>query len=81
MRRPRHDREPEGRPAKGQSGLWGSRACLIGGVIFYLGLAALAIYWRPDEPFIASIWIFFAAHSAAYLVVQEIRGYGDERSS
>jgi hypothetical protein len=64
-----------------RSGLWASRASLIGGVIVYLGLAALAMCWRPDQPFIASIWIFLAAHSAAYLMLQELRGNGDTRES
>jgi hypothetical protein len=81
MRQPRSERVPDGRPTKARSGLWGARACLIGGVIVYLGLAALAIRWRPDQPFIASIWIFLAAHSAAYLVFQEVRGSGDTRES
>jgi hypothetical protein len=44
-------------------------------------LAALAIRWWPDEPFIASIWILLAAYTAAYLVSQEVRGHGDESSS
>jgi hypothetical protein len=77
----RHDPEPENQPVEAQRGIWGSRACLVGGTIVYLGLAALSLRWRPSEPFIASIWIFLAAHSAAYLLVQELRGHRDEPSS
>ena len=80
MRPPRRKREPESRPARAPISPWRSRTCLIGGVIVYLALAALTTRWRPDEPFLASIWIFFAAHSAAYLVFQEVRGHGGEPS-
>jgi hypothetical protein len=81
MRRPRREQTPGHRPASARSGVWGSRACLLGGVVIYLALAVLARHWRPDEPFIAFIWVFLAAHSAAYLLVQELRRYGDEPPS
>ncbi|HKI16490.1 MAG TPA: hypothetical protein VKA15_01350 [Isosphaeraceae bacterium] len=80
MRESRHDRQPVSLPTTTQRGIWWSRGCLIGGIIVYLGLAVLAARWWPHEPFIASIWIFLSAHSAAYLLVHEIRGYEDESS-
>jgi hypothetical protein len=81
MVRRARDRRAEDRPAETQLRIWGSRACLVSGIIAYLGLAALSIRWRPNEPFIASIWIFLAAHTAAYLVHKEVRGYDDDKVS
>jgi hypothetical protein len=75
------ERKPADGPATDRRRVWGARACLLGGVITYLALAALALRWRPGEPFIASIFIFFAAHSAAYLVLQEVRDHRDGASS
>jgi hypothetical protein len=75
------NRRAEDRPAETQLRIWGSRACLVIGVMAYLGLAAISIRWRPNEPFIASIWIFFAAHTAAYLLLKEVRGYDDDKVS
>lgn len=55
------------------------RACLIGSVFVYLGLAGFAARTLPDESFIAYIFIFFAAHTATYLLLEEVRGYGDDK--
>jgi hypothetical protein len=58
-RRRRHDRKPQNRLSEMQFRVWGSRVCLVFGVVAYLGLvAALSVLWRPHEPLIASIWIF-----------------------
>jgi hypothetical protein len=78
VRRP-HVRKAEDRPAETQLRVWGSRACLATGIIVYLGLAALSVRCRPNEPFIAFIWIFLAAHTAAYLLLKEVRGYDDDK--
>jgi hypothetical protein len=76
-----HDRKPKAGPAEMQWRIWGSRACLVSGAIVYLGLAALSLHWRPNEPFISSIWIFLAAYTAAYLLLKEVRGYDDDKIS
>jgi hypothetical protein len=81
MRSVHHRRGPRGWPLTFRSSLWGPRASLIGGVIAYLALAMVAIRWRPDEPFITAIFLFFAAHTAAHLLIQEVRKHQDEGSS
>jgi Zn-dependent protease len=81
MERHCRDQRPKDRRAELQIRIWGSRASLVIGTIAYLGLAALSVHMRPNEPFIASIWIFLAAHSAAYMVVKEVRGYDDDKVS
>jgi hypothetical protein len=81
MVRRAQNRRAQDRPAETRLRIWGSRACLVIGVIAYLGLSAISIRWRPNEPFIASIWIFFAAHTAAYLLLKEVRGHDDDKVS
>lgn len=58
-----------------------ARACLIVSVFVYLGFAAVSARWIPNEPFIAYIFIFFAAHTAAYLLLKEIRGYDNKNAT
>jgi hypothetical protein len=70
--------KPGGCPPKFRTGLWGARISLIGGIIAYLAVAAVMIRRRPDLTFIAAIFLFFAAHSAAHLLIQEIRRHQDE---
>jgi hypothetical protein len=81
MRNVRRHERPVGWPMNARNGNWRARASLIGGVIAYFALAMVAIWWRPDEPFIAAIFLFFAAHSAAHLLIQEVRGHKDEGPS
>jgi hypothetical protein len=54
------------------------RLCLIASVFVYLGLADRAARWLPNEPFVAFVFVFFAAHTAAYLLLKEVRGYDDD---
>lgn len=50
------------------------RACLMIGVVVYLGLAWLSTRWLPDYPVIAWVLVFFGAQSAAFLFANEVRG-------
>jgi hypothetical protein len=58
-----------------------ARVCLTGSVLVYLGLAYLSARWLPNEPFIPFVFVFFAAHTAAYLLLKEVRGYNDDKPS
>jgi hypothetical protein len=53
----------------------------FGSLVASLGLAGLGARWLPDAPSISWVLILFAARSAAYLLVNEIRGYDDDTSS
>jgi hypothetical protein len=81
MRRHRQDRETRDDPLRDdQRRLRRFRVCLIGSIIFYIGLARLTACWLPGEPMISWVLIFFGAHSAAYLVAHELRGRRDHAS-
>ncbi len=58
-----------------------ARACLIGSVFVYLCLADIAARMLPNQYFIAFVFVFFAAHSTAYLLLKEVRGYDDDKPS
>ena len=73
MRQMRHHRRQQCGSPMIRGGRRGARMALTGGIIAYLVLAALAVRWLPDQPFAAAVFIFFAAHSAAHLAVEETR--------
>jgi hypothetical protein len=61
-------------------GLNMARVCLAGSVLVYQGLAYQSARWLPEEPFIAFVFLFFAAHTALCSLVNEVRGYDDKPS-
>ena len=74
MRRRPNRRTPDKSDPVDRNRLSIVRACLSASVFIYLGLAALAARWLPDEPFIAIVLILFAAHTSAYFLFKEVRG-------
>jgi hypothetical protein len=82
MRRQSRRRETRNELVKaGQRGPNWSRACLVGSIIVYLGLATLISRWLPGESVLTWVLVLFSAHSAAYLLFHEIRGYEDDDES
>jgi len=80
--RTRVDRQTREKPAPAdQRGLNAARVCLIGSVFVFIALAYLSALWLPNEPFIAFVFVFFAAHTAAYLLLMEVRGYDNHKPS
>jgi 4-hydroxybenzoate polyprenyltransferase len=80
--RTRLDRQTREKPAPADHrGLKAARVSLIGSVFVFMGLAYLLARWLPNEAFIAFVFVFFAAHTAAYLLLKEVRGYNDDKPS
>jgi hypothetical protein len=57
------------------------RACLLGGVFIYLGLACASMRWLPAESPVKWIFIFFAVHTSASLLLQEVRNRSNAEST
>ena len=81
MRRQSHRREARIKPVTADHrGLNRYRTCLIGGIFAYLVLAFVSAHWLPNESYVEWIFIFFAAHTATYLL-REVRGHDDVEPS
>jgi hypothetical protein len=81
VRRRRHIETRNETRSVDQCGVNRFRACLLGGIFVFLGLAFISAHWLPDEWYLEWIFIFFAAHSAATLALHEVRGYNDVEPS